>query len=83
MPKTNSITTDALAPSTRITGLHLGEISGRVPLLFEESSSGRAGFDSMDGDESERRAREILGEDNCRADIEQFPELSEPQVMRH
>ena len=83
MPKINSITADAVAPSTRLPGLHLGEISGQVPLLFEESSSGRSGFDLADGDESERRATEILGEDQCRADIEQFPELSEPQVMRH
>src|SRR5215469_14828928 len=56
---------------------------GGVPLIFEETSPGRSGIDLMDGDESESRAREILGEEYCRADIEDFPELSKPQVVRH
>jgi glycine dehydrogenase subunit 2 len=56
---------------------------GGVPLIFEETSQGRSGIDLLDGDESESRAREILGEEYCRADIEDFPELSEPQVVRH
>ncbi|MBV8361159.1 MAG: aminomethyl-transferring glycine dehydrogenase subunit GcvPB [Deltaproteobacteria bacterium] len=56
---------------------------GGVPLIFEETSPGRSGIDLRDGDESESRAREILGEEYCRADIEDFPELSEPQVVRH
>src|SRR5215469_9151200 len=54
-----------------------------VPLLFEEASPGRCGIDLDGADNSERRAREILGEENCRAGIEDFPELSEPQVVRH
>jgi glycine cleavage system P protein (glycine dehydrogenase) subunit 2 len=54
-----------------------------VPLLFEEGSPGRCGIDLDCADESERRAREILGNENCRSDIEDFPELSEPQVVRH
>ncbi len=54
-----------------------------VPLIFEESSDKRRGSDLPGGDSSERRAREILGDDLCRSDIEGFPELSEPQVMRH
>jgi glycine cleavage system P protein (glycine dehydrogenase) subunit 2 len=54
-----------------------------VPLLFEESSPGRRGVDPTDGAASERRARALIGEDLCRDDIEGFPELSEPQVMRH
>jgi len=56
---------------------------GEVPLIFEETSRGRSGIDLPDGDESERHAREILGEEYCRADIADFPELSEPQVVRH
>ena len=56
---------------------------GNVPLIFEETSAGRSAFDLPDGDGSESRAREILGEEYCRDDIEDFPELSEPQVVRH
>lgn len=54
-----------------------------VRLIFEETSPGRSGLDLSDSDVSERRAREALGEDHCRADIEDFPEMSEPQVVRH
>ncbi len=54
-----------------------------VPLVFEESSSGRRGIDQRDAAASERRAREILGPELCRATIPGFPELSEPQVLRH
>jgi glycine dehydrogenase subunit 2 len=56
---------------------------GEVPLIFEETSAGRSGIDLPDGDEGERRALQILGEELCRADIADFPELSEPQVVRH
>ena len=54
-----------------------------LPLIFEESSPGRRGVDLRFGDESERPALQILGEDLCRGEIEGFPELSEPQVVRH
>ncbi len=57
--------------------------SGRVPLLFEETSPGRSGVDLAGTEESAQRAREMLGQELCRADIEGFPELSEPQVVRH
>jgi glycine dehydrogenase subunit 2 len=57
--------------------------SGNVPLIFEETSAGRTAIDLPDADGSESRAREILGEEHCRDDIEDFPELSEPQVVRH
>jgi glycine dehydrogenase subunit 2 len=57
--------------------------SGEVPLIFEETSPGRSGIDLLDGDASERRARQILGEELCRTNIQNFPELSEPQVIRH
>src|SRR5215469_10173428 len=58
-------------------------INFEVPLLFEEASPGRCGIDLDRADESERRARDILGGEICRADIDDFPELSEPQVLRH
>jgi glycine dehydrogenase subunit 2 len=54
-----------------------------VPLIFEESSEGRRGVDLPQGAASVLRARELLGDQLCRADIEGFPELSEPQVLRH
>jgi glycine dehydrogenase subunit 2 len=54
-----------------------------VPLIFEESSAGRRGVDLPQGAASEAHARQILGDELCRADIEGFPELSEPQVLRH
>src|SRR5215469_9727997 len=54
-----------------------------VRLIFEETSPGRSGFDLRHDDDSDRRAREMVGNECCRADIEDFPELSEPQVLRH
>jgi glycine dehydrogenase subunit 2 len=54
----------------------------QVALIFEESSPGRRGIDPRD-DGAPARAAEILGDDLCRADIEGFPEVSEPQAMRH
>jgi glycine dehydrogenase subunit 2 len=54
-----------------------------VPLIFEESSAGRRGVDLPQGAASVSRARQLLGDQLCRADIEGFPELSEPQVLRH
>ena len=54
-----------------------------VPLVFEESSAGRRGSDQTGGLEDERRARELLGEQLCRDTISGFPELSEPEVLRH
>lgn len=57
--------------------------SGGIPLIFEESSPGRRGIDAIDGAGSVRRAVDLLGEDVCRPEIEGFPELSEPQVLRH
>src|SRR5260370_24172072 len=54
-----------------------------VPLVFEESAPGRRGVDLREGASSERRALESLGGEICREDIEGFPELSEPQAVRH
>ncbi|MGZ6176073.1 MAG: hypothetical protein ACXWNB_09580, partial [Candidatus Binataceae bacterium] len=54
-----------------------------VPLLFEESAAGRSGADVIARAAGDRDAAAILGAALCRDDIPGFPELSEPQVMRH
>ena len=54
-----------------------------VPLIFEESSAGRRGTDLEGAAATLAHAREIVGAELCREDIDGFPELSEPQVMRH
>ncbi|HKA02621.1 MAG TPA: aminomethyl-transferring glycine dehydrogenase subunit GcvPB [Candidatus Solibacter sp.] len=54
-----------------------------VPLLFEESAAGRSGADIAARAAGDPDAASILGADLCREDIPGFPELSEPQVMRH
>jgi glycine cleavage system P protein (glycine dehydrogenase) subunit 2 len=54
-----------------------------VPLLFEESAPGRCGADVGTRAAGVLDAAEILGAGLCRDDIPGFPELSEPQVMRH
>src|SRR5437868_6528236 len=53
-----------------------------VPLIFELSSDGRRGVD-FPRDRAQKRGAEILGQALCRDDLTGFPELSEPQVMRH
>lgn len=52
------------------------------PLLFERGSPGRRGssLPPLDPDEE---AVETLPEDLCRDDLEDFPELSEMEVLRH
>ncbi|MGH7864269.1 MAG: aminomethyl-transferring glycine dehydrogenase subunit GcvPB [Candidatus Binataceae bacterium] len=52
------------------------------PLLFERSERGRRGADLCAG-ATRSRAAEILGAQLCRDDIQGFPELSEPEVVRH
>ena len=54
-----------------------------VPLIFEESATGRRGADLHDGAAAAPRAVEILGSELCRDDLEGFPEVSEPQTLRH
>jgi len=54
-----------------------------VALLFEESGDGRSGADVAPRAAGETDAAAILGAALCRDDIPGFPELSEPQVMRH
>ena len=55
----------------------------QVPLIFERSAAGRLGSDLAPRSAVGRSGAEILGAELCRQDIEGFPELSEPQVMRH
>src|SRR5277367_1473841 len=54
-----------------------------VALLFEESAAGRSGTDVPARAIGELDAAAILSAELCRDDIPGFPELSEPQVMRH
>jgi len=54
-----------------------------IPLIFEESAPGRRASDLRNGGASELRAVELLGGDLCRDDIAGFPEVSEPQALRH
>ena len=58
-------------------GLSLDE-----PLLFERGSPGRRGYTLPALEESERQA-ESLPPEPCRAELEDFPELSEMEVLRH
>jgi glycine dehydrogenase subunit 2 len=53
------------------------------PLIFECSSAGRRGADLPAHPPATRKAAEILGAEQCREDLAGFPELSEPQVLRH
>ncbi len=54
-----------------------------VPLIFERSAPGRRGVDLARPESSGPSAIEILGAELCREDLAGFPELSEPDVMRH
>jgi len=58
------------------------KMAGELPLLFELSSEGRRGADVRPAGAGKSGA-DILGAELCRDDIAGFPELSEPQVMRH
>ncbi|MBV8843828.1 MAG: hypothetical protein JO307_13545, partial [Bryobacterales bacterium] len=74
----------AVRPAARATtSASIEKPIDELPLIFEESSAGRSATDLHDGDGSARRAQDILGKELCRQDIEGFPELSEPQVIRH
>jgi len=52
------------------------------PLIFERSSRGRRGAELARAT-THSRASQILGADLCRDDLAGFPELSEPEVLRH
>jgi glycine dehydrogenase subunit 2 len=59
------------------------EPTSGVPLIFELSSEGRRGTDLSPRNAGDRRGAELLGAELCREDLPGFPELSEPQVLRH
>ncbi|HLX05853.1 MAG TPA: aminomethyl-transferring glycine dehydrogenase subunit GcvPB [Candidatus Binatus sp.] len=59
------------------------EPTAGVPLIFELSSEGRRGTDLSPRAAGDRSGAELLGAELCRADLPGFPELSEPQVLRH
>ena len=54
-----------------------------TPLIFELSSDGRSGANLAPRAAGAPSGAEILGPELCREDLRGFPELSEPQVMRH
>jgi len=79
-----------MASASGLTAMKAGEapregapMSGELPLIFELSSEGRRGADVRRPAEAGKSGAEILGAELCREDIAGFPELSEPQVMRH
>src|SRR5258708_24450764 len=59
------------------------EPTADVPLIFELSSEGRRGADVSPPSSGARRGADILGAELCREHLDGFPELSEPQVLRH
>ncbi len=61
-----------------------GKMTGKVvaPLIFELSSPGRRGAECP-APSGARSGAEILGAELCREDLPGFPELHEPEVMRH
>ena len=58
-------------------------ISQNEPLLFERSSPGKKGYQLPDLDVPAVDAGAALGEGNTRAAIEDFPEVSEVDAIRH
>lgn len=53
------------------------------PLLFERGAPGRVGYSLPELDVPAVDASEVWGEDQVRADLDGFPELSEVEVVRH
>jgi glycine dehydrogenase subunit 2 len=58
-------------------------ITQNEPLIFERSSPGKIGYQLPGLDVPEVDPAEALGAGNVRADIENFPEVSEVEVVRH
>ncbi len=53
------------------------------PLIFERSSPGKIGYQLPELDVPAVDATELLGTDNVRSEIEDFPEVSEFEALRH
>ena len=58
-------------------------VSQNEPLLFEMSSPGKAGYQLPELDVPAVDAAEALGAVNVRPEIEDFPEVSEVEAIRH
>src|SRR5258707_15711218 len=58
-------------------------INQNEPLLFENSSPGKRGYQLPDLDVPAVDAAAVLGAQNTRAEIEDFPEVSEVEAIRH
>ena len=61
----------------------LPHIVQNEPLLFERSSPGKNGYQLPNLDVPEVDAAAVLGGGNVRREIEEFPEVSEVDVIRH
>jgi glycine dehydrogenase subunit 2 len=59
------------------------ESKREVPLIFELSSPGRLATDLAAREADQKSGADILGAELCREDLPGFPELHEPQVLRH
>jgi glycine dehydrogenase subunit 2 len=58
-------------------------ITQNEALIFESSQAGRKGYDFPALDVSAPDLTEALGSENIRDEVVGFPEVSEPQVVRH
>jgi glycine dehydrogenase subunit 2 len=61
-------------------GRHVSQNEG---LIFEKSAPGKRGFELPPSDVPAVDVRAALGDDYARADIDNFPEVSEIEVIRH
>ena len=52
-------------------------------LLFEQSSPGKRGYQLPPLDVPDVEAADVLGSENVRNEIEDFPEVSEFEALRH
>lgn len=58
-------------------------VNQNEPLLFERSSPGKVGYQLPALDVPATDAAAVLGGENVRGEIEDFPEVSEVDVIRH
>src|SRR5246127_511422 len=69
-----------VADKIKKAGRHVSQNEG---LIFEKSAPGKRGFELPPSDVPAVDVRAALGDDYARADIENFPEVSEIEVIRH
>ena len=58
-------------------------INQNEPLVFERSSPGKRGYQLPDLDVPAVDPEQALGAENTRKEIEDFPEISEVETIRH